>query len=424
MLLTQSTTPVIGWIAAFLGYVMAVIFRVLSSVGIENIGLCIIFFTIFVRILLLPMMVSQQKFQKLNSVMQPEISKIQKKYRGKKDQESLQKQNDEIKAVYEKYGTSATGGCLQLLIQFPILISLYQVIRKIPAYIPEVKVDYANIVNAFSGVDGYVSKVNKIIEGLGTNYVRSIKADSTVNYVIDQLTYFTKDAWTQLADAFPAVSNVITTNSKHIIDMNNFVAGINITQIPGFHPSIYWVIPALAGIFQFLSAKTIRQPGSDAGDSTAQMSKSMTTMMPLMSVYFCLIMPVGIGIYWITSALLQFIQQIVLNKYFDSVDMDKLVEKNKEKAAKKKAKGRKSLTERFSALVTGRNKEEENAGVRVRSEYSQYRTIRGNAAIKTKTFQDPHQGQQVDYEKLGEIGKAAYSVQEFDKKNNPRGGNH
>lgn len=423
MLLTQSTAPIIGWIATLLGYVMALIFRVLSSVGIENIGLCIIFFTIFVRLLLLPMMVSQQKFQKLNAVMQPEISKIQKKYRGKKDAESMQRQNDEIKAVYEKYGTSATGGCLQLIIQMPILFALYQVIRKIPAYIPEVKAEYSTIVKAISGDAGWVAKVNKIIEGLGTNYVRAIETNSSVNYVIDQLNYFTKDAWTQLANAFPAASSVITKTSDHIIDMNNFVAGINISQTPGFHPSIYWIIPILAGLFQFLSAKTMPQPPSNAGDSTANMSRSMTTMMPLMSVYFCLIMPVGLGIYWITSALLQFIQQIVLNKYFERVDMDQLLEKNREKAAKKKAKGRKSLSDRLSEAVTGRNKEEENQGVKVTSIYDQYRTIRGNATIKTKTYPDPLQGQTVDYEKLGEIGKGAYIVQEFDKKNNPKGGN-
>ncbi len=423
MLLTQSTTPIIGWIASLLGYVMALIFRVLSSVGIENIGLCIIFFTIFVRLLLLPMMVQQQKFQKLNLVMQPEISKIQKKYRGKKDADSMQKQNEEIKAVYEKYGTSATGGCLQLIIQMPILFALFQVIRKIPAYIPEVKAEYTSVVNAISGLDGYVAKVNKIIEGLGTNYVRAIEANSSVNYVIDQLNYFTKDAWAQLASAFPSASSVITSASDHINSMNNFVAGINIAQTPGFHPSIYWVIPILAGLFQFLSAKTMPQPPANSGDSTANMSRSMTTMMPLMSVYFCLIMPVGLGIYWITSSLLQFIQQIVLNKYFERVDMDQLVEKNLEKAAKKKAKGRKSITERLTQAISGRNKEDENQGVKVTSIYDQYRTIRGNASIKTKTFPDPHKGQEVNYEKLGEIGKAAYSVQEFDRKNNPKGGN-
>ena len=62
--------------------------------------------------------------------MQPEINKIQRKYRNKTDQASMMKQNEEIQKVYEKYGTNPTGGCLQLVIQMPIFLALYQVIRR------------------------------------------------------------------------------------------------------------------------------------------------------------------------------------------------------------------------------------------------------------------------------------------------------
>ena len=148
MILTQSSTPIIGWIAILLGYVMQFIFNALSAVGIQNIGICIIIFTIFVRLLLLPLTIKQQKFTKLSQAMQPEINKIQKKYRNRKDQASLQKQNQEIQEVYEKYGTSPTGGCAQILVQFPIFLALYQVIRKIPAYIPYVKSQYQTIVDS------------------------------------------------------------------------------------------------------------------------------------------------------------------------------------------------------------------------------------------------------------------------------------
>ena len=425
MLLTQSTAPIIGWIATLMGYVMQFIFYALSSVGIENIGLCIIIFTIFVRILLLPLMVNQQKFQRINQAMQPEIQKVQKKYRNKKDSVSMQKQNDEINAIYEKYGTSPTGGCAQLLIQMPVLLALYQVIRKIPAYIPQVKIEYETIVNAVQSVSGYTDKVNTIIDGLGSSYVKAIDSSSSVNTIIDQLSYFNKDAWAKLADAFPTVSDVITSTSNHIVNMNDFVAGINISQTPGFHPSIYWLIPLLAGLFQFLSAKTMSGMQNN-NDQAAQMTKSMTTVMPLMSVYFCLIMPVGLGLYWIMSALLQLVQQLALNAYFDSVDLEKLVAKNREKAAKKrekrKASGKKTITERMKDSLAGSGKEETNEGVKHSYVNEQYHTIKGNAAIKTKVIADPNDGKKVAYDKLGEIGKAAYSVQEYNKKN-ARGGN-
>ncbi len=419
MFLTQSTTPIIGWIATLFGYVMEFIFKALSSVGIENIGLCIIIFTIFVRILLLPLMVNQQKFQRINQAMQPEIKKIQKKYRGKRDQVSMQKQNEEIQAVYDKYGTSATGGCAQLLVQMPVLLALYQVIRKIPAYIPQVKVEYSAIVEAIQNTADYVTPLNKIIEGLGSNYVKTVEASSTADYIIDQMSYFNTSTWTELANAFPSASSVITKASSHIIDMNNLVAGINISQTPGFKPSIYWIIPILAGLFQYLSAKTISvKPDKD--DPAAGMTRSMTTIMPLMSVYFCLIMPVGIGLYWIMSAVLQLAQQVALNKYFDSVDLDKLVEKNRKKAAKKKEKGRKSLMERI--MPSGQPSANTDEGVVVTHKYEPLRTISGNAALKTKTMSDPNNGKAIDYDKLGEIGKAAHLVSQYDK-DNTRGGN-
>ena len=72
----------------------------------------------------------------MTAVMQPEIQKIQKKYKGKKDQLSAQKMNEETMAVYEKYGVSPTGSCGQLLIQFPLIIALYQIIYRIPPISP------------------------------------------------------------------------------------------------------------------------------------------------------------------------------------------------------------------------------------------------------------------------------------------------
>ena len=343
MLLTQSTTPIIGWIATLLGYVMEFIFYCLNFIGIQNIGLCIIIFTIIVRLLMLPLTIKQQKFAKISQVMQPEINKIQRKYRNKTDQASMMKQNEEIQKVYEKYGTNPTGGCLQLVVQMPIFLALYQVIRKIPAYIPQVKAVYMQVVTAIAGQAGAIDAINKIGKGLKSSYVTSLASDATKNQIIDTLNYFNADAWHKLAKAIPSASDVINTSSTHIIGMNDFFAGINVSQTPGFHPSIYWLIPILAALFQYLSAKTMKQPELDGNNPAAGMTKSMTVMMPLMSLYFCLVTPAGLGIYWVTSALFQCLQQVIINKYMDNADIDALVAKNKEKAAKKKVKDRKHL---------------------------------------------------------------------------------
>ena len=117
--------PIIKQISWLLGQVMNGIYNVMSGLfGIENIGICIIIFTIIVYSFMIPLTIKQQKFSKMSAVMQPEIRKIQKKYEGKKDQASMLKQQEEMKLVYEKYGTSMSGGCLPLLIQMPVRISV------------------------------------------------------------------------------------------------------------------------------------------------------------------------------------------------------------------------------------------------------------------------------------------------------------
>ena len=139
VLLTR-TGGILGPIASILGWVMDRLFAITGVFGIENIGLCIILFTIVVKLLMLPLTIKQQKSSKLMAVMQPELQAIQKKYKGKEnDQKAMMMMQTESKAVYEKYGTSMTGGCLPLLIQLPIILALYRVIYNIPAYVNTVR---------------------------------------------------------------------------------------------------------------------------------------------------------------------------------------------------------------------------------------------------------------------------------------------
>ena len=126
ILLTKSSVPIIGQVASIMGWIMDGIYRVLDLVGIQNLGLCIIIFSIIIYALMTPLSIKQQKFSKLSSVMQPELQKIQKKYKDKKDQASMQKMQEETQLVYQKYGVSPTGSCVQLLIQFPVLMALWQ----------------------------------------------------------------------------------------------------------------------------------------------------------------------------------------------------------------------------------------------------------------------------------------------------------
>ena len=341
MVLTKAGS-ILGPIATVLGYVMDILFRFTSSFGVFNVGLCIILFTIVMKTLMIPLTIKQQKTTKLMSVMNPEIQAIQKKYKGKSDQESMQRQNVEIQAVYEKYGTSMTGGCLPLLIQMPILLALYRVIYNIPAYVPSVRVYLDNVVTPLMGQADYAQKLQEITNIATACGGKLDKFDFTnANRLVDMLYKFSTSQWGELQALFPAISDVIGQNAAVVERMNTFL-GLNMAEAPGWVPSFAWIIPVLAAVSQWFSTKLMsgNQPSTsaDAENPMAQSMKTMTTTMPLFSAFICITMPAGLGIYWIATSVVTIIQQLIVNAYMDKVNIDDMIAKNLEKVNKKRAK--------------------------------------------------------------------------------------
>ena len=341
MVLTKAGS-ILGPIATVLGYVMDILFRFTSSFGVFNVGLCIILFTIGMKTLMIPLTIKQQKTTKLMSVMNPEIQAIQKKYKGKSDQESMQRQNVEIQAVYEKYGTSMTGGCLPLLIQMPILLALYRVIYNIPAYVPSVRVYFDNVVTPLMGQADYAQKLQEITNIATACGGKLDKFDFTnANRLVDMLYKFSTAQWGELQALFPAISDVISQNAAVVERMNTFL-GLNMAEAPGWVPSFAWIIPVLAAVSQWFSTKLMsgNQPSTsaDAENPMAQSMKTMTTTMPLFSAFICITMPAGLGIYWIATSVVTIIQQLIVNAYMDKVNIDDMIAKNLEKVNKKRAK--------------------------------------------------------------------------------------
>lgn len=341
MVLTKAGS-ILGPIATVLGYVMDILFRFTSSFGVFNVGLCIILFTIVMKTLMIPLTIKQQKTTKLMSVMNPEIQAIQKKYKGKSDQESMQRQNVEIQAVYEKYGTSMTGGCLPLLIQMPILLAPYRVIYNIPAYVPSVRVYFDNVVTPLMGQADYAQKLQEITNIATACGGKLDKFDFTnANRLVDMLYKFSTSQWGELQALFPAISDVIGQNAAVVERMNTFL-GLNMAEAPGWVPSFAWIIPVLAAVSQWFSTKLMsgNQPSTsaDAENPMAQSMKTMTTTMPLFSAFICITMPAGLGIYWIATSVVTIIQQLIVNAYMDKVNIDDMIAKNLEKVNKKRAK--------------------------------------------------------------------------------------
>lgn len=354
LLLTQSSAPIVGQISWLLGHLMNGIFNVLSNVfHIENIGLCIIIFTIIIYTLLLPLTYKQQKASRLTSVMSPELQRIQNKYKGKKDQASMMKMQEETKMVYEKYGTSMMGGCSQLLIQLPIIWGLFYVIRNIPAYVSGIKDVYMPLVGKILETDGGQAAM----ETLGKS--REIMMDpsrydfSKENIIVDALYKFQESTWDKLADKLPDLETLIHSTQEGLAHLNSFL-GINIAETPLtiFMDSIKTgaiatailalSIPLISGITQYMSMKMTPTATTNSKDSkdNPMMASMNTTMkiMPLFSVFMVFTFPSGIGLYWIASAVVRMVQQYVINKHLEKISIEELIQKNQEKAAKKREK--------------------------------------------------------------------------------------
>ena len=342
MVLTKAGS-ILGPIATVLGYIMDILFRFTDTFGIMNVGLCIILFTIVMKMLMLPLTIKQQKTTKLMAVISPEVQAVQREYKGKTDTASQQKQNVEIQAVYDKYGTSMTSGCLPMLIQLPILFALYRVIYNIPAYVPSVRVYFDNVVTPLMQQPDYASLLSGI-----TNLTSALGGTSIENYdfanankLVDMLYKFTTAQWGELEALFPSISGVIAENAAVVEQMNSFL-GLNMAEAPGWMPSFAWIIPILSALTQWLSAKLMSgrqaQSASDSDNPMAQSMKTMNVTMPIFSAFICVTLPCGIGIYWIATSVVTILQQLAINSYMDKVDIDEMVKKNLEKANKKRAK--------------------------------------------------------------------------------------
>lgn len=411
LLATQHTGKILGPVAKLLGWIIDAIYNVMDGVfGIQNIGLCIILFTIVIYLFLFPLTYKQQKFSKMSAKMNPELQAVQKKYAGKQDQASMLAMQDETKAIYAKYGVSPSGSCIQLLIQMPILFALYRVIYNIPAYIGGVKEVFMPLVTKLLSIEGSVSYLTE----LGTSLGISKKLDFTqANTIVDVLNKFQSSNWADLTEKFPELSELILSTQSEVDHLNSFL-GINIANSPATMiktGSLIMIIgaiaiPVLAAVTQWLNTKLMPQAASNNGDDTmSQTMKQMNLMMPIMSAIFCFTLPSGMGLYWIASALVRSVQQFFLNKHFDKIDLDELIRKNLEKLNEKRAKqGLPPQRLNEKAIREAQAKPVDEAKVAAKKAATQ-------AAIKDST------AYYRDNAKPGSIASKANMVKKFDEKN-------
>lgn len=331
--------------ATVLGYIMDYIYRFLESVGISNIGLTIVLLTLAVNIILIPITIKQQKFMRMSAIINPEIQKIQKKYQGRKDENSVRMMQAETSAVYDKYGASPTGGCLPTLIQIPILFALYRVILNVPAYVSPVREVYEKIATPIMSAEGAGSIIGKLMEEMSINISNfDIKS---IDKVIDFLYKVKSSGWDSLSTAFASNSEVVKAISEYssqVVRMNWLPGGMSIADNPinmanglgNLFPGV--LIPILAAVAQWVNIRVSQRNQKAVQPEEGTMANSMKTMnnvMPVMSLFFCSTLPAGIGIYWIFSAVFRTIITLAIDKFMGGMDIDQIVEANKEKAARK-----------------------------------------------------------------------------------------
>lgn len=294
-----------------MGWIIEQIYNLVS-----NYGLAIILFTVIIKLILLPLNIKSQKSMKKQQKIQPVLAELQQKYAN--DQEKLQK---EMMKLYKENNVSMTGGCLPMLIQFPILIGLYRVIQRPITYLAGISIQEL--------MEGDLA--NKII------MLRDAMADKIGNLATATVEMIAKNSQIQLskwAEIVNGPSDPWAFNFNFLgLDLSNTpsTAFGNLMRMDFSNWSVIalLIIPILAVIASIATTKiTQMQSGQNknsATDATNSMAKSMNLMMPLMTAFFTLTLPAGLGIYWIISSVVQIIQQLVLNYYFDKKGEDIVV---------------------------------------------------------------------------------------------------
>ena len=379
--LAQSTVPIIGPIATAFGFIMNGLFVFLENFGIQNIGVCIILFTIIVNILLIPLTYKQQKFSKLSAKMNPEIQAVQKKYKGKRDSVSMQKMNDETQAVYDKYGTSPTGSCLPLLVQFPVILGLYNVVLNVPSYVESLRNVFMPLVNSVMSIDGYQTIIEGIKETAGLSRVM-INWQDPVSTLVDVFYNCGTNGWNLVTEKFGELSGQISTVHATMDSANNFL-GLNISNTPveiiqqsnGQVGLIILavLVPVLAAATAYINTRLMPQQSND-NSTMANSLKTMNLIMPIFSAFLCLTFATGIGLYWIANSVVRSVIQFIANKRLDKIDFDAEIAKNVEKAEKKREKKRGYSSEqlRENARITTKNiKMESNVDLSNNESYNQ-----------------------------------------------------
>lgn len=275
--------------------------------------LTLLLFSLAVKILMLPFSIKQQKNQIKGAKLRPKMALIEKKYAGRTDQKTLQKKQQELMALQQQEGYSPLAGCLPLLIQFPVLIGLYQVIRCPLTYIARFSSDV-------------VAKINNVAISLGGSYSGTV-IENTTDVAWKTVKNLNQiglvDSIKQNPQAFESIEGFST---EAIPNFEVFGGWMNLAETPSFKFSAGanpWLllIPLLTFLGSFATMKLTKKFSGNLqaqlNGQTPQQQQSATIMewmMPLMSLWFAFILSAAMGVYWVYNSIFSLVQMVILNK--------------------------------------------------------------------------------------------------------------
>ncbi|MBE6555108.1 MAG: YidC/Oxa1 family membrane protein insertase [Ruminococcaceae bacterium] len=271
--------------------------------GLYVLGL--FFFAIVVELLMLPFGIRQQKNSRKQARLRPKEMAIRNKYKGRNDQVTMQKMNQEIQKLYQDEGYNPMGGCLPLLIQMPIVIALYNIVIDPLRYV-------LGLAESLSSALSTYCTAARAAGGLGLEL-------GTGKGTIELLSQLGGGQLEGLRNfAFFANREECFNALNNLPELNFNLFGLNMGIIPGFRqPFVLLLIPVLTFAFYFASMKLTRKFTYQPVTTDPQMGCSNNMMditMPLMSVYITFIVPAAVGIYWIFKCIISTVKQFVIHK--------------------------------------------------------------------------------------------------------------
>ena len=346
IVLAQTKNFILKPIAWVLGKLINLIFTGVYSITVSHsMAISIILFTFIIRAIMVPLTLKQQRSSRKMQRIQPQIAKIQDKYKGKTDPESRQRMTMEMQEIYSKNKTSPFTGCLPLIIQMPILFAMYEVLRNLPFYMNEMGAIYTKMAESVMNVNGYADIISESFGGV----VKSIsKYDATnINSIIDFLGHLSRTQWTEFMAATNLASDSAFTALQAKQASINAFLGFNLSESPGWgFPGIIW--PILSGGTTWLQSWLMQRANdkrqklvgrmADEQKQQQQTMKMMNIVFPIMMAFIVVGMPLGIGVYWVVSNIFSLIQQFVLDKIIDREEYQEALRRRDEFEEKKRMK--------------------------------------------------------------------------------------